>query len=420
MEKHLSIRVENVSKIFPLRYPRKDEDGREVFEHTALENISFEIKKGESVGIIGSNGSGKSTLLQILAGITKPTSGSVQICGKVASILDVGTGFHPELSGRENIYLNGQVHGFSKKEIERKIDEIIQFSEVENFIDEPVKNYSNGMYLRLAFSIMIHLDFDVYLFDEVMNVGDVSFREKSNQKLKELQQSNKTFLFVSHQLSELEDKDLFLHLEKGVLKQQSHQVDVLRAYVESTLIKNDDIKIYTENIVLTEFSDKNKYDDVKLISVSLLQDSERLVSNKPLQVEFVYEKLYDSGTLDAMLFIQDIAGEPLLVSSPVADGRVSNYKNKGLYALKCTIPQSFLISTPYKVSIQFIRDLNVLLASSNTEVINKNVNSIFEDVVVFKPAYLNRYKDIDLSKVNFKYKLFLALDWEVSNRIEQE
>ncbi|HRP38345.1 MAG: ABC transporter ATP-binding protein [Chitinophagales bacterium] len=420
MEKHLSIRVENVSKIFPLRYPRKDEDGREVFEHTALENISFEIKKGESVGIIGSNGSGKSTLLQILAGITKPTSGSVQICGKVASILDIGTGFHPELSGRENIYLNGQVHGFSKKEIERKIDEIIQFSEVENFIDEPVKNYSNGMYLRLAFSIMIHLDFDVYLFDEVMNVGDVSFREKSNQKLKELQQSNKTFLFVSHQLSELEDKDLFLHLEKGVLKQQSHQVDVLRAYVESTLIKNDDIKIYTENIVLTEFSDKNKYDDVKLISVSLLQDSERLVSNKPLQVEFVYEKLYDSGTLDAMLFIQDIAGEPLLVSSPVADGRVSNYKNKGLYALKCTIPQSFLISTPYKVSIQFIRDLNVLLASSNTEVINKNVNSIFEDVVVFKPAYLNRYKDIDLSKVNFKYKLFLALDWEVSNRIEQE
>ncbi|HRN93162.1 MAG TPA: ABC transporter ATP-binding protein [Chitinophagales bacterium] len=420
MEKHLSIRVENVSKIFPLRYPRKDEDGREVFEHTALENISFEIKKGESVGIIGSNGSGKSTLLQILAGITKPTSGSVQICGKVASILDIGTGFHPELSGRENIYLNGQVHGFSKKEIERKIDEIIQFSEVENFIDEPVKNYSNGMYLRLAFSIMIHLDFDVYLFDQVMNVGDVSFREKSNQKLKELQQSNKTFLFVSHQLSELEDKDLFLHLEKGVLKQQSHQVDVLRAYVESTLIKNDDIKIYTENIVLTEFSDKNKYDDVKLISVSLLQDSERLVSNKPLQVEFVYEKLYDSGTLDAMLFIQDIAGEPLLVSSPVADGRVSNYKNKGLYALKCTIPQSFLISTPYKVSIQFIRDLNVLLASSNTEVINKNVNSIFEDVVVFKPAYLNRYKDIDLSKVNFKYKLFLALDWEVSNRIEQE
>lgn len=420
MEKHLSIRVENVSKIFPLRYPRKDEDGREVFEHTALENISFEIKKGESVGIIGSNGSGKSTLLQILAGITKPTSGSVQICGKVASILDIGTGFHPELSGRENIYLNGQVHGFSKKEIERKIDEIIQFSEVENFIDEPVKNYSNGMYLRLAFSIMIHLDFDVYLFDEVMNVGDVSFREKSNQKLKELQQSNKTFLFVSHQLSELEDKDLFLHLEKGVLKQQSHQVDVLRAYVESTLIKNVDIKIYTENIVLTEFSDKNKYDDVKLISVSLLQDSERLVSNKPLQVEFVYEKLYDSGTLDAMLFIQDIAGEPLLVSSPVADGRVSNYKNKGLYALKCTIPQSFLISTPYKVSIQFIRDLNVLLASSNTEVINKNVNSIFEDVVVFKPAYLNRYKDIDLSKVNFKYKLFLALDWEVSNRIEQE
>ncbi len=196
------IRVENLSKVYPLRHPVEDEFGNSTQEHWALKDVSFEIKRGESVGIIGPNGSGKSTLLKILAGVTKPTSGSVQIKGRVASILDIGAGFHPELCGRENVFLNGQIHGFAKKEIEAKLDEIIKFSGIEKFIDEPVKNYSNGMYLRLAFSIMAHLDFDVYLLDEVLSVGDAEFRERIKVRSQMLL-GKKTQLVVTHDLLQI-------------------------------------------------------------------------------------------------------------------------------------------------------------------------------------------------------------------------
>lgn len=198
MNPEVAIQIKNVSKVFSLRQPQKDENGNLVHDHWALKDVSVEIKKGESVGIIGPNGSGKSTLLQILAGIIKPTEGEVQIRGKVASILDIGAGFHPELSGRENVFLNGQIHGFSKKEIQQKYDEIVAFSGIEKFIDEPVKNYSNGMYLRLAFSIMAHLDFDVFLFDEVLSVGDAEFQNKCVEKIKELSNSHRTFVIVYH------------------------------------------------------------------------------------------------------------------------------------------------------------------------------------------------------------------------------
>lgn len=204
MDNEFAIEVSNVSKVYPLRQAKIDEQGNRSHEHHALKDVSFEIKKGESVGIIGPNGSGKSTLLKILAGITKPTSGKVQVRGKVASILDIGAGFHPELSGRENVYLNGQIHGFSKKEIESKFDEIVTFSGIEKFIDEPVKNYSNGMYLRLAFSIMAHLDFDVYLFDEVLSVGDAEFRRKVGFRIRELLgEKDKSMVIVSHNSKEL-------------------------------------------------------------------------------------------------------------------------------------------------------------------------------------------------------------------------
>lgn len=200
MNEDIAIKVENISKVYPLRQSIEDENGSIIYEHLGLKGVSFEIKKGESVGIIGPNGSGKSTLLKILAGVTKPTSGEVKIRGKIASILDIGAGFHPELSGRENVYLNGQIHGFSKKEITAKFDKIVQFSGIEKFIEEPVKNYSNGMYLRLAFSIMAHLDFDVYLFDEVLSVGDQEFQNQCLLKIREISSTGKTFLIIHHNL----------------------------------------------------------------------------------------------------------------------------------------------------------------------------------------------------------------------------
>ena len=191
MNSNLVVSAKSLSKNYVLKHLIKDAQGNIVREHKALQDISFEIKKGESVGIIGPNGSGKSTLLKILSGVTKPTSGSIEIVGRVASILDIGAGFHQELTGRENIFLNGTILGFSHKEIEQQYEQIIDFSGIGSYIEEPVKNYSNGMYLRLAFSILAQLDFDVYLFDEVMSVGDAEFIQKTRNKINQLRSKGK-------------------------------------------------------------------------------------------------------------------------------------------------------------------------------------------------------------------------------------
>ena len=170
----------------------------------ALKDVSFEVKKGEVIGIIGANGAGKSTLLKILAQITHPTSGRVELNGRVASLLEVGTGFHPELTGRENIYLNGTILSMTKKEIDRKLDEIIAFSGVEKFIDTPVKRYSSGMRVRLAFSVAAHLDPEILLIDEVLAVGDAEFQKKCLGKMENISKQGRTILFVSHNMDAIE------------------------------------------------------------------------------------------------------------------------------------------------------------------------------------------------------------------------
>jgi len=169
----------------------------------ALKDVSLEVKRGEALGIIGRNGSGKSTLLKILARITEPTTGRAQIQGRVGSLLEVGTGFHPELTGRENIYLNGAILGMSKAEIRRRFDEIVAFSGIGKFLDTPVKHYSSGMYVRLAFAVAVHVTPDILLLDEVLAVGDHVFREKCYKKLHEIKASGTTVLLVSHDLTSI-------------------------------------------------------------------------------------------------------------------------------------------------------------------------------------------------------------------------
>ncbi|HZU85993.1 MAG TPA: ABC transporter ATP-binding protein, partial [Anaerolineaceae bacterium] len=171
----------------------------------ALKDVSFEVEQGEVVGIIGRNGAGKSTLLKVLAHITRPTEGRVILHGRVGSLLEVGTGFHPELTGRENIYLNGAVLGMRKKEIERKFDEIVDFAEIEKFLDTPVKHYSSGMYMRLAFAVAAHLEPEILLVDEVLAVGDVAFQKKCLGKMGEVAQQGRTVLFVSHNMAAVQN-----------------------------------------------------------------------------------------------------------------------------------------------------------------------------------------------------------------------
>ena len=173
---------------------------RNLEEFWALKDVSFDLKQGEVLGIIGRNGAGKSTLLKILSRITEPSRGRVRIRGRVASLLEVGTGFHPELTGRENIYLNGAILGMAKAEIRRKFDEIVAFSEVEKFLDTPVKRFSSGMYVRLAFAVAAHLEPEILIVDEVLAVGDVQFQKKCLGKMHDVSQSGRTVLFVSHNM----------------------------------------------------------------------------------------------------------------------------------------------------------------------------------------------------------------------------
>src|SRR5208282_3348963 len=180
--------------------------GRQLFqageseEFWALRNVNFEVRKGEVLGIIGRNGAGKSTLLKILSRITEPTTGRVTLRGRVASLLEVGTGFHPELTGRENIYLNGAILGMTRAEITRRFDEIVAFSEVEKFLDTPVKRYSSGMYVRLAFAVAAHLEPEILLVDEVLAVGDLAFQKKCLGKMSEVARGGRTVVFVSHNM----------------------------------------------------------------------------------------------------------------------------------------------------------------------------------------------------------------------------
>ena len=185
----------------PLRWLQGER--REDKTFWALDDVSFEVKHGEAVGIIGRNGAGKSTLLKILSRITKPTRGRVELFGRVGSLLEVGTGFHPELSGRENIYLNAAILGMSRKEIERKFDEIVDFAEVEKFLDTPVKFYSSGMYVRLAFAVAAHLEPEILVVDEVLAVGDINFRRKSLGKMHDVARQGRTVIFVSHDMSSI-------------------------------------------------------------------------------------------------------------------------------------------------------------------------------------------------------------------------
>lgn len=241
------INVENVSKLYYLggtahnslrdalmsfvKNPKRNRK-RELW---ALKDVNFEVNEGETLGIIGHNGAGKSTLLKILSRITKPTTGTIEIRGRVGSLLEVGTGFHNELSGRENIYLNGAILGMKRVEIEKKFDEIVAFSEVENFLDTPVKHYSSGMYMRLAFSVAAHLDPEVLIVDEVLAVGDMAFQKKCLSKMREVGESGRTVLFVSHDMASITRIcSRAIALSHGEIVSEGTSADVVREYLSST------------------------------------------------------------------------------------------------------------------------------------------------------------------------------------------
>lgn len=245
-----AIEFSNVSKIFRLQHdrPRSFQEAfvralRRNGNHTAeefwaLRDVSFHIKPGDHVGLIGRNGAGKSTTLKLISRIIQPTHGRITVNGRVTALLELGAGFHPDLSGRDNISLNGAVMGLSRREIARKMDEIIEFAEIEEFIDVPVKDYSSGMYLRLAFSAAAHLDPEILLLDEVFAVGDQGFQQKSQERIQQLRKRGITILFVSHSMEAvLQTCERAIWLERGRVRAAGDVSAVSAAYYEDTLVK---------------------------------------------------------------------------------------------------------------------------------------------------------------------------------------
>ncbi len=270
----------------PLRWfrQRQADRARASEDFWALKDVNFEVPEGEVVGIIGRNGAGKSTLLKVLSRITEPTAGSVRIRGRVASLLEVGTGFHQELTGRENIFLNGAILGMSKAEITRKFDEIVAFSEVEKFLDTPVKRYSSGMYVRLAFAVAAHLEPEILIVDEVLAVGDAEFQKKCLGKMGEVSKSGRTVLFVSHNMAATRALcSTAIWMEKGRVKEMGRVGPVADRYL-ARLHDNPSLDVALADLPRAQhFGSKLKISHVRL------NQGKGLWHGKPLEVEFTFE-----------------------------------------------------------------------------------------------------------------------------------
>ena len=241
MKKENAIEVKKMTKKFNVFYDKASTLKEKIMfwnrsnkeTRIVLKNINIEIKKGETVALVGVNGSGKSTLLKLMTKIIYPTIGSVNTSGKLTSLLELGAGFHPDFSGRENIYFNASIFGLSKKEIDRRLDKIIDFSELREFIDNPVRTYSSGMYMRLAFSVAINVDADILLIDEILAVGDQHFQDKCFKKLEELRDSDKTIVIVTHNLDSIKKLcNRAIWIDNGEVKMDGKCTDVIAEYLK--------------------------------------------------------------------------------------------------------------------------------------------------------------------------------------------
>ncbi len=369
----IAIAIKDLGKRYQLRTNAHTEGSQEEF--WALEHITLDICKGDVVGIIGSNGSGKSTLLKILSHITKPTTGEALFYGEVSSILDIGTNFHPELTGRENVAMHLKLKKVPRSTHASSEDEICRFSEIGSFFDQPVKIYSSGMFLRLAFSVAFHLHSDILLLDEVLAVGDEGFRLKCQDKLRQLASAGKTILFVSHSRSEVLDLSTkCLWLDRGHIRRYDKPAMVLAEYFamhqdnfdQSKLVidtENAHVPHHTEvsgSIHLSwERDEAPGNDTISILELSVSGSSAGHIYNtEAVHMNFRIEKKRGNVHIGAFFFIQDIFHQPVLVghflnntegadlSSPLRD-------EVGVFDIKCTIPPCWLIPGKYYLFPRF-------------------------------------------------------------------
>ncbi len=316
-------------------------------EFWALKNVSFEVKKGEVLGIIGRNGAGKSTLLKILSRITDPTEGRVDIYGRVGSLLEVGTGFHPELTGRENIYLSGAILGLKRWEIRKKFDEIVEFAEISEFIDTPAKRYSSGMYMRLAFAVAAHLEPEILVVDEVLAVGDMEFQKKCLGKMEQVSKGGRTVLFVSHNLTAIQTLCLnTLYLKSGSVITVDKTNIAIEKYTQSGILfkhrKNwDNDEIY------------NEYVQPKSLYLQYCQNTHvnGIDVNTPFQIVFEFNCLKENIILNTSLLLYTQNGTTVFNT-----GSQAEHFKRGRVRSICKIPPKLLNDEAYSIRILIIKD----------------------------------------------------------------
>ena len=312
----------------------------------ALKDVSFEIKKGESVGFIGRNGAGKSTILKLLASVTKPSSGNVEVNGHVAALIEVGAGFHPELTGRENVFLNGSILGMRKAEIEKSFDSIVSFSELEKFIDTPVKHYSSGMYVRLGFAIAVHTNPDIFLIDEVLAVGDEAFQKKCLDTLAAHKATGKTIVLVSHDLAKVQEVcDRCIYIGQGKLQQDGVPANVIRQYrFDVAGVQSDLPKLQTE---LGQHAE--------ILDVIFRRQDGRECSEFQTGDSLVIEVRYWAHRrIESPVFIVDIDGRKsahVTAMSTRTDGIVID-SIEGRSSIFCRVPQLTLNEGIYSVNVE--------------------------------------------------------------------
>lgn len=307
----------------------------------ALKDINFEIEQGQRLGIIGKNGAGKSTLLKLISEITTPTTGNIYMKGRVASLLEVGTGFHPEMTGRENIYLNGAILGMKRSEINAKINDIIDFSEIDGHIDTPVKRYSSGMYVRLAFAVAAHLDSDILIADEVLAVGDASFQEKALGKMNDISKhQGKTVLFVSHNMSAVRGLcNTGILLDKGMITKQGEISDVIDAYFDNPFL--DSGKTIKDKINELPNDPSFRFDNI-----TITQNGRSVLGTvgnaNSIELEIEYEVLRHEVGFRIYYDICDSAGDLIFRSFNDELGEGMSSVDEGRYICKTSIPANLL------------------------------------------------------------------------------
>lgn len=313
----------------------------------ALKNISFEIKQGEVVGFVGRNGAGKSTLLKVLSRITDPTAGRIMIRGRVSSLLEVGTGFHPELTGRDNVYMNGTILGMKKKEIDRKFDEIVDFSGVERFLDTPVKRYSSGMKVRLAFAVAAHLEPELLIVDEVLAVGDAEFQKKCLGKMQDVAGHGRTVLFVSHNMGAVQSLcSRAIALRNGQMTDDGASSDVVRRYLSS-------MTTHRQDVFSLDNPDRSGSGEARIRFCCVIdskgQITDNVISGMPISLRFFYEINKDIDDLMIAFTIYNQLGIAVThINNELHEFRVRPFNQCGV--VTCLLPRNPFPLGEYRIA----------------------------------------------------------------------